>query len=200
MKKNRQKLIVVLLVAGIVLLAGFYFLNSLNSYKFTFEKEKVLFVSNEADPVQMMREFNLNDTVFISPESSESNAAPLFNAFNLAQVVFIGNDKNAVSLWRVVGKSGKIVSCRTNNGNVSSDIELNAADCQKILDDKNNAIILLSLPNGANSRIVFSQNRIEIVPAKIEDAPTVSFIFLKTMYANAELIIQKTNQLTSLVK
>jgi hypothetical protein len=203
MQKKTEKTIIALLFIGAALLVSFYYFNSQSAYKFSYEKDNVKFVSNEAEPVSLMREFNLNDTVFISPGIMENASGNNYisSAFNLVQIVFIGNGKNTVSLWRVVSKEGSLLSCRTNLGNISKDIELSVQDCRKILDDKNNAIVLLSLPTKAqNSIVAFSNNRIEIVPEKIEKMPLVSFSFLKTMYANAELIVSKTNSLTGLVR
>ena len=203
MEKKQAMAIAILIIVAIVLCSAILFLNNLNSFKFAFEKDNVLFVSNEASPLQLMREFNLNDSIFVSPAIFQSGPENTYqsNAFNLVSIVFIGNDKNTVSLWRVFDRSNKLLSCRTNNGDVLKDIELTAQDCQKILEDKNNAIVLISLPkDGGKSRIVFSQNRIEIIPEKLENLANVSFAFLKAMYANAELIIQKTNMFTQFVK
>ncbi len=203
MQKKTEKAIAILLAIGIICFLAFYLLQSYGTYKFEYVKENVSFVSNEAEPADLMREFNLNDTVFVSPALFDQGAGNNFvsSAFNLVQIVFIGNDKNAVSLWRVIDKNGMISYCRTNNGDISKDIELSAAECLVILNDKNNAVLLISMPtNEKKSKIVFSKNRIEIVPEKTDSVTNVSFTFLKAMYANAELIILKTNKFTEFVK
>ncbi len=202
---KKTKTFSLLLVAAILIVGAFVLLNGLGAFAFEFEKEKVLFVSNEAKPLELMQSFNLNDKVFVSPalfEAGKENAS-MSAAFNILQAVFVGNDKNTVSLWRVFGNNAELLSCRTNNGNFQNDIELSAEDCFRLLEDKNNAIVLVSMPQknqSGKSIIVFSSNRIEITPDTADRAAKVSFVFLKTMYDNAELIINQTNQLTGLVK
>jgi hypothetical protein len=203
MNKKQSKILAIVLVTGILVLASIVFLNSINAYKFELEKDSVLFSSNEAQPVQLMQEFNLNDTVFVSPSISERGNENSFmsTSFNMVQIVLIGNDKNAVSLWRVMDSNKALSSCRTNSGNAQTDAELSALDCEKILDDKSNAIILISLPStDAKSRIILSDNRIEIVPSALDKAPNVSFAFLSAMYANAADIIRATNNFTQFIK
>jgi len=203
MQKKTEKVVAAFLLAGIICLVVFFFLQNSSSYKFQYSKGGVLFASNDAEPAALMRGFNLSDTVFVSPALYEQGAGnnSVLSAFNLVQVVFIGNDKNAVSLWRVFDRNGMLASCRTNNGDVLKDIEVSASGCRKILDDRNNAILLISMPaSDKKSKVVFSQNSIEIVPDKTENAAAVSFSFLKAMYDNAELIIKKTNQFTEFVK
>lgn len=199
MEKKQAKTIAAILILGIIIVSGFLYLNNLNAFAFSFEKEKVLFASNEAEPMKLMQEFNLNDTVFISSVVFESGTenAYLAGANNLLSIVFIGNDKNTVSLWRVIDRKGTLLSCRTNNGDVRTDTELTASECNNILEDKNNAIVMLSQPATDKKAIVlFSTNRIEIVPASFDKSSNAAFVFLKTMYANAELIIQKANAFT----
>lgn len=173
-------------------------------YKFSYEKEGVLFASDEASSAELMQELLSRKTFFVSFKASENseNSKAANNFLIPFLVVLIANDKNAVSLIQTVNSEGKLISCETNFGNPRVQETLSAEECKALLNSNEEEVkILLNSSNNSlqKSEIIFSSHGIELIPRDSDSVKNVSYALLSELFPDYDKIIQQTNWVTSMV-
>jgi hypothetical protein len=109
---------------------------------------------------------------------------------NLWLVVLAGNKINPVQLIRMEN-DGELIQCYTNDGNVNVSRELTVDECKAILNNPENAKVLINF--GENNEVFLEKNKIIINSEKVEVVSQVNLFVLKKGFSNAEEIIYNVN-------
>ncbi len=178
-------------IITIIILAIVYLFFFQNNYAFVVESNGITYYSNEYTPTTFFEEFKQNKTIYISPLANENGFHNLTaNAMNLWLVVLTGNNISPVQLIRVES-NGELMYCQTNQGDVMVSEQISAEECNAILNNPENAIVLINI-TGKNE--VFMQKNKIIVNAQSESVVgQANFFVLKKGFSNAEEIVLKVN-------
>ena len=201
---KKVKIISILVIALILVFASLIAYELLFGYKYEFSSpDGFLFVSNEKNPETYLAALGEKHTFLVSPAMYESSTINNYmgNASNLFIVVLNGNDKNAVSLIRVFNSANELIYCKTNLGDVKTEVTLSKDECLQFLDSSGAVKIIIDFPSEAEflPRVVVSENELQVIAKDKDGVSMQSFAALKLMYPNAAEIIQKTNLLTQKV-
>jgi hypothetical protein len=178
-------------IITIIILAIVYLFFFQNNYAFVVESNGITYYSNEYTPTTFFEEFKQNKTIYISPLANENGFHNLTaNAMNLWLVVLTGNNISPVQLIRMES-NGELMYCQTNQGDVMVSEQISAEECNAILNNPENAIVLINI-TGKNE--VFMQKNKIIVNAQSESVVgQANFFVLKKGFSNAEEIVLKVN-------
>lgn len=162
-----------------------------NKYTFVVESNGITYYSNDYTPTTFFEEFKQNKTIYVSPLANENGFHNLTaNAMNLWLVVLTGNNINPVQLIRMEN-NGELIYCQTNQGDVMVSEQISAEECNAILNNSENAVVLINI-TGKNE--VFMQKNKIIVNAQSENVVgQANFFVLKKGFSNAEEIVLKVN-------
>lgn len=189
-----------LIVFALILLVGTAVFFLTPKYKYAFESDGVLFVSDYKNPNEYLPELSGQKTFFVSPQVSVAGNANMYmgNASNLSIVVLTSNDKNAVQLLRITDSKNELSYCKTNNGNVRTEIDLNSFDCLALLKspEAKTVKLLIDFPNSSveKSTVFLNENEIIVKTKEFNDVGKAVFVLLKSMYPNAETILGTVNE------
>jgi len=197
MKQNFYFYASVLVVAMIVIVGAFVYLNlDFGGYKYSLEKEGVLFYSNEmpvADSFSALRE---NKVFVIAPEFVEQGNENTYmvSAVTLFSTVLTAKGKDVILVARVLDEQGNLVSCQSNLGDFKTNAELSIEECNNLLNDSTNARIFISFPKALSKpEVVFSNNSASITPVSFQTINGISFAFLENLYPDSKQIIDTIN-------
>ncbi|MCR4335222.1 MAG: hypothetical protein NUV57_01655 [archaeon] len=196
MKKETYFYITAIVAVLIVVLAGFIFINlDLSDYKYSVEREGVRFVSNSAQPSELLSEMRNSKTFIISPQFVEigSENTYMVSTITLFSTVLIAKGKDVIVVGRVLDEKGNLIKCQTNLGNVKTNEELSVEKCNQLLSDNFNTRIFISFPTGKTSLVELEPRTIKITPSSFTDISHVSFVVAKALYEDAEQIIEQVN-------
>jgi hypothetical protein len=189
-ENNYKKFILPLLLVVVLIVIG-YVAFFQNNYTFEIESNGIMYYSNDYTPLTFFQDFKQNQTVYVSPIASENGMSNLtVNAMNLWLVVLAGNKINPVQLIRMEN-DGELIQCYTNDGNVNVSRELTVDECKAILNNPENAKVLINF--GENNEVFLEKNKIIINSEKVEVVSQVNLFVLKKGFSNAEEIIYNVN-------
>ena len=120
----------------IVLLLGFIlFSGGFSEHKYTVTTQGVEFVSDSAEPAEILSELRESPEFVVSPQFSakgpeNSYMTASLTAFN---AVLIAKGKKVTVVGRVLDEKGAIASCQTNLGDPGTSKELSAGECASLL-------------------------------------------------------------------
>lgn len=187
---QKNKLVVFGIIFVLVIVILFFFF--MNTYKYSFVLGGVKFVSNEYTPTEFFNEFKTKTTVYVSPVMLDTKADPIVvNALNLWQIVLIGNNINAVQLIRATNANGDILYCYTNDGNVHINKIISVQECNAIINDTKNTIVLIEAGN--ESKAVLSKNKL-VVYSPINSINSTNFSVMKQIFSNVEELVRLVNE------
>ncbi len=134
-----------------------------------------------------------------APTGSSSFMAEPLTLFNS---VLVAQGKFVVTLAKSVDSKGTLVSCDTNDGNNLVNRKISAAECSAIFGSSPHAVILVKLPDStlSKSRVTVLENSVVIEPNSFSDVSRVSFLVLKTMFADSQEIVDLINNIVGRVK
>lgn len=167
-------------------------------YEYRVVKENVEFLSNNMPPSEYLSSFSTSPSFLVVPEFSDESASPeMTSALTLFSAVLNANGRETVIAGRVLDNAGNTLKCWTNRGDAKTNDEINAEECDAILSDSKYVSVRIheldtSLPV---TRVVLSDNMIEIFPNSAQALPLASFLTLESMFSNAEEIISGANTL-----
>jgi hypothetical protein len=187
-QKNKLLLFGIIFALIIVVLVFFF----INQPKYSFVLDGVKYVSNDYTPTEFFKEFKTKQTVYVSPVMLDTKADPIVvNALNLWQIVLIGNNIGAVQLIRTTNEHGTLLHCYTNDGNVYVNKQISLQECNAIINDANNVVILLEIGN--EKKAVLSKNKL-IVYSPINAINATNFSIMKQIFPNAEEVVRIVNE------
>ncbi len=191
-KKKYLPIIGIIIIVIIAFVLTFSFLsNPCGISKFSFTIQGIPYCSNTYTPTSFFDEFTQNNTYYVSPILEESGADPLIaNAMNLWQVVLIGNGKETVQLIRVK-VDGQISYCYTNKGDVQTAEQISLEECNSIINNKENTIVLLE---EGREKIVMEKNKLQIYTSNSKVIGQVNFAVIKQFFPNAQTILDTVNE------
>lgn len=188
LQKNKLVVFGVIFVLVIVILFFFF----MNTYKYSFVLGGVKFVSNEYTPTEFFNDFKTKQTVYVSPVMIDTKADPIVvNVLNLWQIVLIGNGVNAIQLIRATNENGNILYCYTNDGNVLMNKQITLNECNEIINDSKNTVILIEVGN--ENKAVMSKNKL-VVYSQVNSINATNFSIMKQIFPNTEELIRIVNE------
>ncbi|HNV01227.1 MAG TPA: hypothetical protein PKK60_02250 [archaeon] len=188
LQKNKLLLFGVIFILVVFILFFFF----MNTYKYSFVLGGVKFVSNEYTPTEFFNDFKTKQTVYVSPVMIDTKADPIVvNVLNLWQIVLIGNSINAIQLIRATNENGNILYCYTNDGNVLMNKQITLNECNEIINDSKNTIILIE--TGNESKAVLSKNKL-VVYSQVNSINATNFSIMKQIFPNTEELIRIVNE------
>ncbi len=183
----------------IVLLGYIAFKGDFSEYRYIVSARGVDFVSNSAEPAQLLSEIRESTDFIVAPQFSEKGPENTYmtSALTAFNTVLVGNGKKVTSVGRVLGEDGEIISCQTNLGDARTSKELTGEECRKLLSESADyaVTIIVSFPDtrlGA-PRVYLSPGRVEVTPSSFENVSYVSYVFLSGLYPDAESAISRVN-------
>ncbi|GEM_PF-2325364 len=186
----------------IVLLLGFILFNGGSSqHKYTVTTQGVEFVSDIAEPSEILSGLRESREFVVSPQFSakgpeNSYMTASLTAFN---AVLIAKGKKVTVVGRVLDEKGAIASCETNLADPRTSKELGAGECKEMLsgfEASGTPIVRISFPDGrlAKPRVeMASAASITLSPSSFGNVSHVSYVFLSGLYPDAETIISNVN-------
>ena len=188
LQKNKLLLFGVIFILVVFILFFFF----MNTYKYSFVLGGVKFVSNEYTPTEFFNDFKTKQTVYVSPVMIDTKADPIVvNVLNLWQIVLIGNNINAIQLIRATNENGNILYCYTNDGNVLMNKQITLNECNEIINDSKNTIILIEVGN--ENKAVLSKNKL-VVYSQVNSINATNFSIMKQIFPNTEELIRIVNE------
>lgn len=195
-----------LLVALILVSAIAMYLLVSFSPNLVLEENGVQFVSK--DSVLLSTHFDdlKNETRFLVSVDLRSGEGVsnsyLANAGNLFLVVLIGNQKEVTMLFRSVDSENRLLSCRTNRGNVLTDEELSVSDCVSFSDLFPGTRVLVQWPDSrlAINKVLFGDHAVTIQSKDFESLGLTSMRLLVKPFPNSQSILDSVNELATKVK
>lgn len=184
--------LVLLVILAIVLLVVVYiqFSSPNGGYTYFFNRGGINYYSNILTPTESFTQLKQQSVIYVSPILEENNAsAHLTNAMNLWQVVLIGNKITPIQLIRV-RENNELVYCYTNFGNVTDSNKISIENCNNILNNKENFIILIE---EGNNGVLLENNKMKITSLESQ-AGQVNFAVIKEIFSNAQEILDIVNQ------
>lgn len=128
--------------------------------------------------------------VYVSPSLDKINASRnISNAMNLIQIVLIGNDINPIMLIRAT-EQGKMIKCYSNLGDAENSIELSKTDCEKILNDEENIIILID----EGEKSCFVENKKISIKATESEISNYVYKIISNIFPNSQQILDSVNK------
>ena len=201
-KPGKKALYIVL----IVLIAAFVGLGLFNvpSDSFSIKSEGVTFIAQKISPLDAIPLLAEEEDFIVSPTiyASGNNANPfMLNGSNLFVVVLVGNQKNVTQVFRVVDSYQNLQYCLTNLGDVKTEVQLTVEECNKMLQKGEKVVFLLELPNSAlqNPIVRISEKTVAIESNSIDAINNTSFTTLKAMFANAQEVLDKSNEIAGVL-
>ena len=167
-------------------------------YKYRLEQEGIEFLSNYAEPAQMLKALGAKNSFIIAPEFEDNGSAlPLMtSALTTFTGILVANKKEAITLLRIIDSAGELRYCSTNDGNRKIARNTTSEECNEILSGKQSVKILIESRNPwlSKPRVILEENKITIEPKELSALQRVSLLVLKAMYANSEDIIKQINE------
>lgn len=197
--KNNASYITIIVVILIALFSiAVFFLFYSNPYKYRLEQEGIEFLSNSAEPAQMLETLGSRGSFIISPEFEENgNALPFMtSALTTFTGILVANKREAITLLRITDSAGELRYCSTNDGNRNIARNITSAECNSMLSGKGSVKILIEGINTwlSKTRVILEEDKITIEPKELSSLQRVSLLVLKAMYANSEDIIRQINE------
>ncbi|VVB99218.1 Uncharacterised protein [uncultured archaeon] len=182
----------------ILVLLAFIVFNSGGEFKYKVERSGVEFVSNTADPGELLDSFRNAQIIVFSPQFVESGPENSYmaNALTVFNSVLVAKGKKVVVVARVLDDKGNIKSCQTNYGDPKKGEELTAQDCAAMLSSgAPDPVIFFSLPDSRlqKPRAVLSKGNAAVSPSSFDNVSYTSFVFLSSLYPDAQSIIEGVN-------
>ena len=137
---------------------------------------------------------------FVQEGPENSYMTQSLTAFN---AVLIGQGKKVVAVGRLVGEDGSLISCETNFGDPKTSKELSAKECSDMLASYSgqfsSVTVFISLPDPklGRPRVILSRNTVSINPSSFESVSYVSYVFLSSLYDDAQSMIGNANAIVS---
>ncbi|MCR4368318.1 MAG: hypothetical protein NUV67_00230 [archaeon] len=182
---------------AIIVVGAFVLMNLPKDYKYSVEKDGVRLVSNEKEISELLSSYRAADSFIISPRFVERGTENVYmlSSVTLFNTILIDKGKSVIVVARVLDENQNLASCRTNLGNAQTDKILDAKDCAILLEAEDSVVAMVSFPkDGASLGLVeLSEGKISITPASFEDVGWASFVFLESLYPDAQDIIDRVN-------
>ncbi len=181
-----------LITAVIIILAlvFIYFNFFYSPYTYVINRGGVTYYSNVFTPSESFSQLKQSEKVYVSPFLEENNASVFFtNSMNLWQVVLIGNNIMPIQLIRVK-TNNELVYCYTNYGSVFDSNQISVDECNQILNNNENFVILIE---EGNTSVILESNKI-IVSSSEGQTSQLNFNILKEIFPNAQNILDMVNQ------
>lgn len=173
----------------ILLLIFFYFLFVYSPYKYSFVVNDVSFNSNYYTPNSFFNIIKNEKTVYVSPALQENNISPIMvNSMQLWNIVLNYNKINVIQLIRVY-EDGELKYCQTNNGALEVSDMVNSEECNAIINDSNWIILI----NEGKPSVIIEKNKV-IVSSRVDDSSLINFMVIKSIFPNAQEILDLVNQ------
>lgn len=173
----------------IIIIIIFYFL-FVPQYAYQINRGRLNYYSNTQTPSESFNQLKASEIVYVSPILEENNASVFFtNAMNLWQVILIGNGIETVQLIRVT-ENNEFVYCYTNEGDVKGNKQITVEECNQILNNKNNFVVLIE---EGERKVILENNKI-VVYSSEQYSGQVNFAILKEAFNNAQVILDTVNQ------
>lgn len=199
-KPNNNTLFITIIVVILIALFSLavFFLFYSNPYKYSLEQEGIEFLSNSAEPAQMLETLGSRGSFIISPEFEEKgNALPFMtSALTTFTGILVANKREAITLLRIIDSAGELRYCSTNDGNRNIARNITSAECNEILSGKRSVKIMIESSNPwlSKTRAILEEDKITIEPKELSSLQRASLLVLKAMYANSEDIIKQINE------
>lgn len=199
LSQNISLAIVFVAIVVIALLVTMLIFPPEQPYKYTVSRNGVAFLSNEANPSELLSELKSEYAFVVSPEVVEQGTINQYmtQSLTLFSALLTSKGKTVISLPRLVDDSHSILSCQTNDGNRYVARKITAEECLEKLSDSSVAVIKIDLPDDSLSQpqIILESNNIWIKPKTYSDVSSTSFTLLEGMYADSAETIDLFNRI-----
>ncbi len=203
MKKSTELAVAAILVFLILASVFFIFSTPKQDFAFSFEQDNVQFVSNIGPPGELLRGFGSRNSFVVGSEFAETGSAAFMSEpLTLFNSVLVAQGKFVVTVAKTVDAEKAVVFCDTNDGNKMVTRQISAQECETIFDASHHVVILVKLPDSSlsKSRVTVLENGVVIEPNSFPEVSRVSFLVLKTMYADSQETISLINRIVGAVK
>jgi hypothetical protein len=175
----------------LVIIFSIYFLFFYSPYKFNFNVEGVSYKSNFFTPLELNNKIKNSGEIFISPKvESDEDVIIATKVVTAWSQILLSKGIVPIQLIRV-HENGALKECVTNDGNVLSVRQINAKECELIINNANNYSILFD----------FSKNEVIIGPKTLKINSNKALIYdysfrvLENIFPDAKEIITKNNEI-----
>lgn len=203
MKKSTELAVAAALVFLILASVFFIFSAPKQDFAFSFEQDNVQFVSDVGQPGDLLRGFGSRNSFVVGSEFAQSgSAAFMTEPLTLFNSVLVAQGKFVVTVAKTVDAKKDVAFCDTNDGNKLVNRRMTAQECGQIFDSSPHVVVLVKLPDSSlsKSRVTVLGNGVVIEPNSFPEVSRVSFLVLKTMYADSQDIIDLINSIVGAVK
>jgi len=196
---NKNKAFLALALLVIVLVMVYFLFFSQPSYRFSFDKSGVKFLSNEYTPSEFFKGMKDQNKFIVSIDLVDGNtSAWVVNSLNLWLVALNADHKETISLVKTVDAQGNILSCLTNDANVLVSRELSVQECTDLISDKNSFLVEINLAK--EDKVILSKNKLQLFASGTKTISSVNYLAIKQMYPNFDDILAIVNGRINSVK
>ncbi len=190
---NKNKAFLALALLVIVLVMAYFLFFSQPTYRYSFDKSGVKFLSNEYTPSEFFKGIQDQNRFIVSIDLVDGNSSAwVVNSLNLWLIALNANHKETVSLVKTVDAQGNILSCLTNDANVLSSRSLTSEECYLFIADSNSVLVEINLAK--EDKVILSKNKLQLFASGTKTISSVNYIVIKQMYADFDTILAKVNE------
>lgn len=198
LSENKSLVLVFVAIVAMVIVVYMLFFHQSPTYSFQVEKNNVVFLSNDAQPSDVLARLRLDERFVVSPQLAQEGTVNQYMAQSLAlfTAVLSAKGRTVVSLVQLVDAEGNIIDCQTNDGNKMVSRDVNLSECAEKLSGTQHVVVVIRLPDSklAKSQVVLEGNKVVITPKSYNEVSLSCFTTLEGLYPDAADIIKKLNQ------
>jgi hypothetical protein len=175
-------------------------------YAYSLSESGIIFASNDA-PIDESLSFISQQESFVLSLVGVQGNNPLNGSVGDAlvqqQIVLGGNQKLTMTVIRVYDvPNGKWLGCQTDYGTAKDSQFISIEECQSLLSPVNAFLIVVGFPEPSRSQplVLLSPKSATLLVPKEEDIPGVNYLFLRTVFPNAEQLIGVANSIVDAVQ
>jgi len=196
---SSKRVFLALALVVLLLIFGYFLFFSQPTYRFSFNKSGVDFLSNEYTPSEFFKGMKDQNKFIVSIDLVDGNtSAWVVNSLNLWLVALNADHKETISLVKTVDAQGNILSCLTNDANVLVSRELSVQECTDLISDKNSFLVEINLAK--EDKVILSKNKLQLFASGTKTISSVNYLAIKQMYPNFDDILAIVNGRINSVK